>query len=232
MVCVDVTRGTAYGLCFSQILITLGVVTYSPLVEVQLFTANVLLNRTLHCEGLNSTVVAMPLPFLLCSALVVSFCTITMSLSERGLADYEYTEQGMEELGMWDLNFAAYVYLSHLLVAAVVSTPGDAYQIFMSGLFMGFFLLRSCAPRGERPRFVVENANLLGYFLGAWLAFHACAEPSRVYALCSFIFMDYFLGVGHLWENPVFINTVINCRLSYVCATSLALSFTYFALNP
>lgn len=225
----EASRGTAYGLCFSQILITIGVVTYSPIVEVHLFTADVHLNATLLCNGLSSTRVEMPLAFIGCSALVVFFCTVTMGLSERGVSDYEYGEQSIEDTGMWDLNFTLYVYLAHMVMAAVVSTPGDAYQVLISGVFMAYFLLNSCAPKSDRNSFVKENINCVGYVFGVWLVIHACADPRRMYTLCAFIILDYFLGVGHLWERPVMMNTVINCRLFYVCASSLALSFTYAA---
>jgi len=228
MVCIEASRGTAYGLCFSQILITMGVVIYSPLVQIQVYKPAVSLsNETLACSEFQQATLPMPLPFLVCSAFVVLFCTSTMGMSEGGVGDYEYSDQVMDEVSVWNSTFKIFVYISHLIMSCVISTPGDAYQVFFSGLLMGYFLLKSCAPRSHSQNFVTEHANLLGYGLGAGLLFFACSHPFRLYFLFSFIIIDYFLGVGHLAENPTMMNTVINCRLFYVCATSLALSTVY-----
>lgn len=228
MVWLEASRGTAYGLCFSQIFITLGVVIYSPLVEVHVYKTDVVyLNQTLNCAGLQQVLLGMPLPFLICSALILLFCTSTMGMRESGVEDYAYSEHVMEEASVWNSTFKLYVYLSHMVLSGVVSTPADAYQVFFSGLLMGYFLIKACAPRSDSQSFVSEHANLLGYGLGAGLTFYACSHPPRLYALFAFIIIDYFLGVGHLAENPAMMSTVVNCRLFYVCSSSLALSAIY-----
>lgn len=229
--CYEASKGTAYGLCYSQFFVMLGVVLYSPTVEVYTYKAQVTsLNQTMSCSDLSQSTFDMSVPFLLSSAIIVVFCTNTMSISEKGLMEYEYGEQVMDEAAVWHSSFCLYVYFIHMLLSVLTSSPGDVFQVLMAGIFTSFFLIRACEPK-EGTTFVKENSNLLGYAFGVGLVWVSCSVPKRLYYFSAFVILDYFLGVGHLWESPVTLNTVINCRIFYVCASSLGLGFVYATWN-
>lgn len=229
--CYEASKGTAYGVCFSQFLLMFGVVLYSPPVEVYTYKAQVFtVNETLYCSDLNKSTFDMSVPFLLSSAIIIIFCTNTMSMAEKGLSEYEYGEQVVDEAAVWNSSFCLYIYVSHMLLCVLTSSPGDVFQVFMAGVFMSFFLIRACEPK-EGTTFVKENTNLLGYALGVGLVWVSCSVPKRLYFFAAFVVIDYFLGVGHLWECPVMLNTVMNCRMCYVCASSMGLAFIYATWN-
>ena len=41
--------------------------------------------------------------------------------------------------------------------------------------------------------------------------------------------LDYMLGVGHTWDAAPGMDTITNCRLFWVCSTSLCLAGLYGA---
>ena len=45
------------------------------------------------------------------------------------------------------------------------------------------------------------------------------------------VVLDYFLGVGHMYDRQATIETIANCRLFYVCTVSLSLAFFYGMYN-
>jgi len=107
--CVDVSRGTAYGLSLSQMAVSFGSVLFFPAVHVQLYAPAVgPVNGTLASGG------CLPLPHvwglglgplqLMFSAWVVWFSFLTLSLQDKNLlSSCDYNQEGVESLGFWDL---------------------------------------------------------------------------------------------------------------------------------
>ena len=79
----------------------------------------------------------------------------------------------------------------------------------------------------SRPQ---ENLNILGYSLGVLVAAYS-AQPgsARLTALFVAVVLDYFLGVGHTWDRQATLDTITNCRMFYVCATSMCMAALYGA---
>ena len=106
--CVDVSRGTAYGLSLSQMVLSLGTVLFFPAVRVQLYVPVIEgINGTLVPDGVVKTQVCGlglgPL-LLLSGAWVVWFSLITMSLQDKNcLSTYDYTQESLDSLGLWNI---------------------------------------------------------------------------------------------------------------------------------
>ena len=106
--CVDVSRGTAYGLSLSQMAVSFGSVLFFPAVHVQLyFPAAEAVNGTLAGDGhlLLPHVWGLGLgPLqLLFSAWVVWFSFLTMNLQDKNLlSSCDYNQEAVESLGFWD----------------------------------------------------------------------------------------------------------------------------------
>ena len=229
----EATRGTAYGLALSQLMLTLGAVLFFPPVASDLFVGTPFLNGTTHMPPPAALVphvfrLYIGLPLLASSGLVVLFSTTTMGLSEQGVMGMDYCPEALEQAGMWDALFWAYALLSHLLVTVVLMTPADAYASVLSVLLSLYFLRRGCAPRSRELNITQENLSMLGYFAGVGLAAYNIpaseVSSSRLTCLFFLVLLDYFLALGHTWDRQATLDTVTNCRLFYACAASLGLA--------
>ena len=228
----EVTRGTAYGLAMSQMLIAVGVVLFFPPASVELYAAAPVMNGTgLVGLELRAQRLFLGLPLLASSALAVFFSTTTMGLGEQGVLGLDYRADVLEQAAMWDALFWAYAFLAHLLVAAALTTPADVYAVGLAVALSIYFLRRGCAPRAGELSITQENLSMLGYFLGVGLMAY-CVPPgpaSGARLTCLFILLvyDYFMALGHTWDREATLDTITNCRLFYVCGASFCLAGLY-----
>lgn len=240
MVCVELSRGTAYGICLSQLALALGVVLYCPTVKVETYTvrvphSNLTLAQQLlqgpDANGFLSVITwLMPLPFMVCSGLVALYSTTTMGLHEQGNMGYDYSNEVMDTMVMWDMIFWTYTALVHLLVFTLVSSPGDIFAVLLAATLATYFLKRACAPRHQQVNITQENMNILGYFAGWGVCFYGVptSNTDRVTIVCLLLVLDYFLGVGHTWDRQATLETISNCRLFYICTCSGCMSLLYY----
>lgn len=232
MAVVQFTQRGAYALSLCQAAVTFGVVLYFPSVWVQAFTCHpVVRNGTADLDApapVRGGSIALAMPLMATSLVATGFATTSMHLGESTLLGMDYSKDTLEQTGLWDVGFWAYCALSHTLVLLMVTSPGDAFAVGLSALLITYFLNRACAPKSAETRLTQENLNLLGYCAGVLAAFY-CAQPgsARLTALFLMVVVDYFMGVGHTWDRDATLHTVCNCRLFYVCATSLCLAGMY-----
>jgi hypothetical protein len=239
----EVSRGTAYGLGFSQMAVTLGVVLFFPPVDVDVYLVQASVNTTLGGLGLNlgkevfiGTKVFMALPTLACSLLAVCFSTITYQTYELGLAGQDYIPDVIEGAGMWNLVFWMYCLFAHALVTFIVADPADVFGATSATMFMTYFLYRVCYPKpgGTSLNLTQENLNILGYALGvAQMAYQVTdTRQNGGYVVMTVLVLDYFLGLGHTYDRQATLDTIANCRMFYVCAGTLSAAFLYAVSGP
>lgn len=113
--CIDVSRGTAYGLSLSQMALSLGSALFFPSVRVQIYVPVLgAVNDTFVMDGvvkprlisifLHTTVLALAPLLLLSAACVVLFSFITMGLQDKNiLSNMDYSQESLESLGIWNL---------------------------------------------------------------------------------------------------------------------------------
>ena len=105
--CIDVSRGTAYGLSMSQMALALGSTLFFPAMRVQVFAAqpNVINGTMLDEGGLKAQIYTIAVaPLLLFSAAwTLWFSFITMSLQDKGCLSCDYTPEAIESTGIWDI---------------------------------------------------------------------------------------------------------------------------------
>lgn len=233
MVCVDVSRGTAYGMGFSQVAITLGVLLYCPPVEIQVFTVHPeVVNGTLapiQDDGFRTTSWLLALPLLMASGIAVMFSTTTMNLHKEGLGGFDYQYEALEQYAMWDFAFWIYGLFLHAIIILLVTTPVDVFSMMLSTAFMVYFLHRVCAPKSQQLFLTQENLNILGYCVGVGVAAYSIPNPSspRMTLLFALVALDYCVGIGHTWDRQPTLDTITNCRLCYTILGSLLLAGTY-----
>jgi len=232
----EVSQSSAFALCMSQVAVTLAVILYYPPVHVQLFTCHPkIANGTLIVPETHLLVsnVGLSLPFLCLSGIVVLFSTTAAGLLQRGSLqqDSQYSFEVLHEAGLWDALFWLFCVGAHAVVIMVVMSPADGHAVALSILLISYFLGRICAPRFSNMSMTQENMNLLGYFAGLLVAAYNIPDThsGRTAALLVMCMLDYMLGVGHTWDMSPPMDTVTNCRLFWVCSSSLCLAALYGA---
>ena len=121
---------------------------------------------------------------------------------------------------------------AHAIVITVIISPADSYAVALSCLLVIYFLGRLCAPRfSQHMSMTQENFNLLGLFAGLLIVAYNIPDShsGRSAALMVTCLLDYMLGIGHTWDATPTMDVVTNCRLFWVCSSSLCLAALYGA---
>lgn len=232
----DVSRGTAYGVGFSQVAVTMGVVLFFPPVDVDVYIVKGRINMTSgwlsidRRDDVEASKLFMGLPTLMCSLVGAGFASLTYQAYESGLAGQDYNPDALDGVGVWNIVFWLHCFLSHALVVFIVTDPSDAFGAVSATMFMVYFLYRSCYPRaGGSLNITRENLNILGYALGvAQMGYQVTdIRPYGGYVVMLVLVLDYFLGLGHTYDREATLETVANCRLFYICTVSLCIAFLY-----
>lgn len=237
----EVTRGTAYGVGFSQVALTLGVILFFPPVDVDVYIVRNHIN--FNSSGLTldpakdteASKLFLAMPVLVCSLLGACFASMTYQAYESGMAGQDYVPEALDGVGMWNLGFWLFCFLAHAIVVLVVGDPVDAFGALSATSFMVYFLYRACYPKaGHTLNLTQENLNILGYALGVMQTAYQLTDTRRngAYIVMMVLILDYFLGLGHTYDRQATIDTIANCRLFYVCASSLFLALLYALSGP
>jgi hypothetical protein len=246
-------RGVGYSYGLSQLAIMFGVVMSFPPASVQLFVQTpCVVNGTLGrgCGSTHTHRVWLLTPSLLAAGLTAGFASSTFTLAEAGVIseDRAYGAEALSEAGLWSAFFWMVALLVHLIVVMAACTPCDAFAAIGAAVLMVHFLHRICEPMpaadpapfggggsgqagGAFWSPMTANGNLLGYSAGLGVAFYCVPESygNRFTLLFLLGVLDYFLGVGHVWDREPSTATIANCRLFWACSASLCLAALYGA---
>lgn len=232
----EASRGTAYGLGLSQCAITLGIVLFSPAVEVDVFIPRASLggNHTAITLAHEAVRVHMGMPVCAASFLAAVFATVAYKADEQSLAAQDFQPDVIEQMGMWDALFWAYCLMAHGIAVLLVCDPVDAFGAVSATAFMGYFLSRACYPKGQHVNLTQENLNILGYGLGVMqMAFQLTSTRGNgMSAVMLMVVLDYFMGIGHTYDRQATVGTVSNCRLFYICAGTVGTALLYAMSGP
>ena len=232
----EASRGTAYGLGLSQCAITLGIVLFSPVVQVDVFVPHGGLDANQTAVHITYTAarICMKIPVFVVSFLAAVFATVAYKADEHSLAGQDFQPDVIEQMGMWDALFWVYCLLAHGLVVLLVCDPVDAYGAVSATAFMGYFLFRACYPKGQNVNLTQENLNILGYGLGVLqvVAQLTSTRGNGMSTVMLMVVLDYFMGIGHTYDRQATIGTVSNCRLFYICAGTVGTALLYAMSGP
>lgn len=228
--CIDVSRGTAYGLLLAQIIFALACILYSPHREITVYTLKTPTNTT-HQLTTHEVQVHVQW-FLAClSFLAFFFSTQTMHFTEndsryRNEEPADYNTEFVEQAGLWNTMFWSYCLGAHLLLLGIVLQVCDVYLLVLAAIMQVYALYKICLPRNEHMpvHMTRENLNLIMYLGAAGLVFNSAQKPDM---LMWIVILDYALGAGHTWDREATVDTIVNCRLFYMCSLSLLLCVYY-----
>jgi hypothetical protein len=227
----EVSRGGAYGLGLSQVAITVGVVLFSPAVEVDVFVPHARLNGNHSFVQLSSeaTTVHLGMGVIGASVLAGMFAMVTYQAAEQTLANQDFQADVLEQMGMWEALFWMYCMVVHGIVVLIVCDPVNIFGAVSATSFMAYFIFRACSPKSATINLTQENLNILGYGLGVVQTVVQMTETrgNGVSVVMLMVVLDYFLGLGHTYDRQATIQTVSNCRLFYVCGCALGLALLY-----
>lgn len=231
-----------YSVGISQLAIMFAVIMYFPLASVQVFVYNPCVSNgtlTHACGSTHSTRLLLPLPCMAVCAGAAAFVSSTFSLNEAGAMgeDALYGPEALGQTGLWNAIFWFVVAGTHAITLAAACSPVDAFALAIATYLMVHFLAQLCSHTTSSMEHVpvgnvtVANANILGYMAGACVAMY-CIPPqysNRLVLLFLLVVLDYFLGIGHVWDRSPSMETVANCRLFWVCSASLCVAALYGA---
>jgi hypothetical protein len=225
----EVTRGTAYGLGLSQFAITLGIVLFTPPLNVNVYVPRAHMNETALVLTGQGVRVHMGMPVLGVSVLAAVFAMVTYKTYEQGLSGQDFQPDVVEQMGMWDILFWVFCLAAHAVIFLIICDPVDVFGVLSCTLLMTHFLSKGCAPKGQNVNLTQENVNLLGYGVAVVLLGYQLTDTrgNGAMALMLVIAVDYFLGIGHTYDRQATIDTVNNCRLFYICAGALGTGLLY-----
>ena len=234
-------RPLADALGLSQTFLMMGVVLMYPAVRVQTYVytpcvANGTLKLGTPCGSNRVMRVDVSLLCLLASAGATAFVSTSLSLSERGQLQEEcsYCREAVDALGLWDTLFWMTAAVVHAVALLLATSPSDLFLCAGAAYLMAASLVALCRPKdteGAASDSLRLNANLLGYVCGLALAVSGVPEgfSNRYCLLLLLAVLDYFLGVGHVWDRAPLMETVTTCRVFYACASALSLATAYAA---
>ena len=227
--------GVAYLVGVLQLLLTAGVVCFSPPLQadVCVFLAPLNASDPGPACAMRRATLHLAVPCLLQALAVASFVSTTFSLVEAGgLHDgVAYSPESLAEAGPWDALFWFVVACAHAVAVLAVCSPVDAFGAVVSVYAMVEALRRICQPAPGDVSIVQVNSSIVVYAFGLGLAAYSvpAACQSRYTVLFLLGVLDYFLGVGHTWDRAPTMHTVANCRLCWVCSVSLCAAAMYAA---
>jgi hypothetical protein len=221
--CIDVSRGTAFGLCFAQVLFTVACIMFSQKREIIVYTLQTPTNTTnlhvheypVHVQGLLGVL----------SLLAFFFAIQTMNSTEHEMiSTMDYSLENIERNMAWNSMFWIYVCGSHLLIMGITLNVCDVYLLMFAVLILHYCLYNGCLPKQEVVNITLQNIYFLGYLFSLVLVGVNTQQPALLFWIAAF---DYILNVGHTWDTHVSMDTIINCRLFYICCQSLLLCLYY-----
>lgn len=229
----EVSRGAAYGLGLSQFAITMGIVLFSPAVEVDVYLAQARRNATtgLITAQIQSERVHMGLPVAGTAFLAAVFAMVTCKSHEQGLAGQDFQQDVLDQMGMWDALFWMFCGAMHGVALLFLCTPANAFGALLGTALTTYFLCRACAPKSQTVNLTQENLNLLGYGLGVLLIAYQVTDANGWSVLGLLVVVDYFLGIGHCYDRQATIDTVSHCRIFYICAGAIGCAVLYATNN-
>jgi hypothetical protein len=235
-------KGTVYTLGVAQLVVVgLAVILYPP-ASVQVFVyVPCVTNGTLtHACGETRPVrLLLTMPVLIVSAACAAFVSNTFQLQDLGLVrdDVAFGPEALGQTGLWNALFWFIVAGAHAAVVAAACSPVDLFAWALASYLCVSFLARLCSgpdvgPEGPSAGGVtIANANALGYMLGVGVAlYNVPPDYSNRFILIIFtVVLDYFMGVGHMWEREPDMQTIANCRLFWTCSAGFGLAALYGA---
>lgn len=235
-------KGAGYGMGLAQAAVMLGVFLGFPPASVQFYVYYpCVVNGTLThgCGETRAHRLFLVTPCLVASAATMMFVTSTAALSEAGAihTDMVYSVEALEQTGLWGAMFWAAVAAAHLVVVLAACSPCDVFAAVLAVYLMVSFLQSLCRPLSPEPgeassgSAIRANANILGYTAGLAVAAYCVPEQyaNRFPLLIVLGVLDYFLGVGHVWDRAPSMETVASCRTFWCCCACLSLAGLYGA---
>jgi len=234
------SSGTVYALGALQLAaVGLIVILYPPAsVQVYVYVPCVANGTLTHaCGDTKSVRLMLALPSIAVSAAAAAFSSNTFNLREQGVITDEnpYGPESLSQTGLWNALFWFVVSGGHAIAIAAACSPVDIFAWALATYLCVSFLYIICAPQDCGPDGPVQgsvtlaNANVLGYMAGVLVAVYCVPGQytNRFVIIFVAVVIDYFLGIGHVWERSPPLETVANCRLFWVCSAGACLATLY-----
>lgn len=246
---IGLTLGSTLMLSIGQAPLFLFLVTGYPMVQADIFSTNIKLTLDSHNKtaiDLNDPIevhymhsVNISAAFLLSSALIAGVGVMTFQIAKQGLGhsmigDEEYVLENVDIVNhptvvMWNNAFVALVVWTHVVIIAIVCSPSSMHFLFMTALFITIAFQKLLFPHNHGTSAHSASSSgiwpIILYMMGMTYAASNIAIDShmrKAQTIICLVLCD--LGtciIGHSWDRVPTFNTIINCRMVYLCFISI-----------
>lgn len=224
-----------------QFLIVVAMIIFTPSVHVQMFYYHTkIINETFSHDTQDVQIIDIGIAFLMIisSFLAMLFISNTFQLLENGnISENDvYSAELLRECGLWDTYFWGLVILVHFVTDATLTTPVNLWAFFLGLILQIHFITNICSPPTdtEGTRSIAKsNLNIAGIFCGYLIILYNVPNSLNNRYIIFFVLLlfDYFLCIGHMWDNCPRMITICNCRLMYTALSPICLAALYGAWN-
>lgn len=138
-----------------------------------------------------------------------------------------YGDHGVKENLGWEVVFWVFVWTQHVVVQLVLGTPINIFLVAGLASHISVLLMLFCtvAVNGESDS---ASRRFEGpFFILICLTYFIVVQNSKILLGLQFTYLIWFTHIlcdvalvfGHLADNPVQMETVLNCRWAYVILT-------------
>lgn len=166
------------------------------------------------------------------SGMGYSLVTMQVFMAEDVQCDSAYGEHGVTSSLGWETLLWVYIWIEHIVVAFVMSSPVDTVYVTMNSfavtVFLILFCYASCCSHGEKDGVGGAARRFeLPVLISLCLFYVFFVSNSKIVVSRHFTYMiwvtylafDGLLILGHAWDREVAFSTIVNCRWTYVILT-------------
>lgn len=146
----------------------------------------------------------------------------------------------------WEMIFWAYVFMVHVVLVAVLTSPVDIFDTAVVVMFSIICLMYLCRPRSNNPDSGDAGDRTLGgggmaqagvlttLLVCTWLTFTSIPhmyEQDRAWLFAVLLVLDGLLLLVHMYDGMPTMYTIVMGRLTFVNLVNIVLAYAFATLK-
>jgi hypothetical protein len=164
----------------------------------------------------------LSIAFLITSAAVAMFATMTTQLQEGQMIDniVEYNEELSNHLFTWNATQYFIIAVVRVHVIAILCSPMDIYMLWLIVALQTYAIVQLLIPRPNYNR--IDSFPCILFVMVVFFVFNCMHNKHglRLVFWAMLAIADLLLIVGHTYDSQKNTETIANCRIFYNCCIS------------
>jgi hypothetical protein len=218
----DITRTTGLGFSVSQFPVFVLIMFYYKEPEVRSYTVQFPNTTDFNYNIVDFETNSLSPVFLITSAAVAIFATMTTQLQDREMIDniVEFNEERFDDLFAWNVTQYFIIAIVRVHFIALLCNPFDNYMLVLATLTQTYAITQLIFPKTSYRQF--DSFPLILFFVVVFFVFSNIHNKHGLnpafWVLLSIA--DLLLILGHTYDVQKNTVTVANCRVFYNCLIS------------